>query len=133
MCVFCKIANHQIPSLTIFENERLLAFLDINPTTKGHTLVIPKQHYDSFLDIPIDELSDLIVDVQALSQLVIEKTNARGMNLITNVNEVAGQTVQHAHFHIIPRYSDSDGVNTSFDVDHTINVQEVFDLFHTSQ
>jgi histidine triad (HIT) family protein len=105
-CIFCKIVNGDIPSSKVYEDSETLAFLDISPVNKGHTLIIPKKHYETFEDVPADELGELIVKVQKVCKAVIKATNADGYNLIQNNKTSAGQEVPHIHFHIIPRYKD---------------------------
>ncbi len=105
-CVFCKIVNGEIPSAKIYEDNEVLAFLDIIPVNKGHTLVIPKEHHETLVDIPPEKLKKLIGELGKVANAVIEGTDAEGFNLLMNNKEVAGQAVPHAHFHIIPRHSD---------------------------
>ena len=111
-CIFCKIVSGEIPSQKVFEDENTFAFLDINPSSKGHSLVITKKHYETLVDVPEDELKQLIISVKKVSQAVIKATNSKGFNILQNNNKVAGQIVNHIHFHIIPR-SESDSINFS--------------------
>ena len=114
MCVFCDIIDGKIPSKKIFEDNDILAILDISQTTKGHTLVMPKKHYANFLEMPNNEYSSLMAKVQVLSKQIVNKLNANGCNVLINTNEVAGQTVMHTHVHIIPRYDSNDTVKFEF-------------------
>ena len=114
MCVFCKIINGEIPSSKVYEDDEVLAILDLSQVTKGHTLVMPKKHYANILEIPADELAHLIQKVQMIAKKVTTKLNAKGFNILVNTNEVAGQTVMHLHFHIIPRYDETDGITIDF-------------------
>ena len=98
-CIFCKIANKEIPTKTFYEDENYLAFLDIRPLSKGHLLVIPKQHYETFLDMPSEEEKELFAKVQELSKVVKEKLGAKLIFLL-----VMGEEVPHVHVHIIPYY-----------------------------
>jgi histidine triad (HIT) family protein len=109
-CLFCKIANGVIPCDKVYEDSYTLAFLDINPVSDGHTLVITKKHYKNIMEIPDDELSKLIISVGKVSKAVEKAMNADGINIIQNNNTAAGQAVPHIHFHIIPRH-DSDGIS----------------------
>lgn len=102
-CIFCKISQGEIPSTKIYEDSNYLAFLDIMPATKGHALVIPKKHYPTFLDIPENELSEFIKIVQKVASAVVKATQAQGYKIEMFNNEISGQTIFHAHFHIIPR------------------------------
>ncbi len=109
-CIFCQIAANQAPAERLHETNRVLAFLDIAPVHYGHALVIPKRHYETFLDLP-DDLWLEIGQVSRRLALALQKTlNARGFNLGMNNFEAAGQVVPHAHLHIIPRYVD-DGLH----------------------
>lgn|SRR3989344_8875074 len=103
-CVFCKIVTGEIPSAKIYEDNEILAFLDIMPVNKGHTLVIPKEHFETLVDIPSKKLQKLIAELYKITNAVIEATNAEGFNVFINNKRVAGQAVPHAHFHIVPRY-----------------------------
>jgi histidine triad (HIT) family protein len=102
-CIFCKIVEGELPSAKIYEDKRILAFLDINPVNKGHTLVITKEHYNNLNELPPDLLKDVIMVVQRLSLPIREAVGAEGFNIIVNNGRVAGQLVDHVHFHIIPR------------------------------
>ena len=109
MDVFCKIVNGDIPCYKVYEDDDVLAFLDISQVTKGHTLVIPKKHYDNFLAVP-KELMHRVMDVaQRIGQVQIKFLNAKGVNILTNCYEAAGQTVNHFHVHVIPRYEGKEG------------------------
>ena len=102
--VFCKIVAGEIPCYKLYEDEDVLAFLDIMQVTKGHALVIPKEHYDTFLSCP-EKLMHKVFDVaQRIGQIDIQFLGAKGVNILTNCYEVAGQTVKHFHVHVIPRY-----------------------------
>jgi len=103
-CIFCKIIKGDLPALKIYEDRRALAFLDINPINKGHALVVPKDHYDSLAELPVDLLKELIVVVQRLITPVTEVVGADGFNLGLNNGQAAGQIIHHVHFHIIPRF-----------------------------
>ena len=108
-CIFCKIAAGQIPSIKIFENEYVLAFLDIGPISDGHTLVIPKRHYERLDQTEPKVMAEIAKVLPALSSAVSRAMNAEGYNVLCNNGSVAGQVVEHVHFHIIPRHPD-DGV-----------------------
>lgn len=114
MCIFCDIIDGKIPSKKVYEDDEILSILDISQTTKGHTLVMPKKHYENFLQMPKDEYENLMAKVQMIASKVVKNMNANGCNILINTNEVAGQTVMHTHVHIIPRYDVNDTVNFSF-------------------
>ena len=105
-CIFCKIVKGEIPSAKLYEDGLVMAFLDIMPANKGHTLVIPKKHYEVLVDIPADELEKLMNELKKITEAVISATKAEGFNILMNNKKVAGQIVPHAHFHIVPRFSD---------------------------
>lgn len=114
MCVFCDIIEGKIPSSTIYEDARVIAFLDLSQVTKGHTLVVPKVHCDHFLSCDSDTLAYLMQIAQKLAKHILKQTGAAGMNILSNVNEVAGQSVPHFHVHLIPRYSEKDAITIAF-------------------
>lgn len=129
-CIFCKIANHEIPGKILYEDEHCIAFLDLSQTTLGHTLVIPKKHSQSFLEVDKNSLSATVNVAQDLSIILKEKFNANGVNVITNSGTIAGQTIDHFHIHIVPRYDENDTFEINFtDNSKDCNLDEVFDLF----
>ncbi len=102
-CVFCKIIAGEIPSLKIFEDEKVLAFLDIGPLADGHLLVIPKKHYERLDEMDTEDITALSAVLPKLARALVIATNAQGYNLLQNTGECAGQVVPHVHFHLIPR------------------------------
>lgn len=102
-CLFCKIAAGEIPSAQVFENDHVLAFLDINPASPYHTLVIPKNHYVNIFDVPEEELKELINAVKKIAKLYQTKLGIQHMQIINNSGAEAQQEVPHIHFHIVPR------------------------------
>ena len=107
--VFCKIVRGEIPCYKIFEDQDVLAFLDISQVTKGHTLVITKEHYDNFLSVPQEVMHKVMDVAQRIGQIQISLMGAKGVNILTNCYEAAGQSVNHFHVHVIPRYEKGDG------------------------
>ena len=103
-CIFCAIAAGEIPSFKIYEDELVLAYLDINPFSKGHTLVIPKAHSSGLLDTSDEMLAAVIARVKKVAAHLKEKLGCEGFNILQNNGAAAGQTVMHLHFHIVPRY-----------------------------
>ena len=114
MCIFCKIVDGEIPSYTLYEDESVKAFLDISQVTKGHTLVISKKHYENFLTCDCEDMKHVYEVAQKLGNHLMKTLNASGMNVLTNVNEVAGQSVFHFHVHLIPRYGNEDACEIKF-------------------
>jgi len=105
-CIFCKIAAGEIPSNTIYEDDSFRVILDLGPATKGHALVLPKNHYADLFEIPEDVLADAAKVAKKVAGTMKEKLSCDGLNLVQNNGEAAGQTVMHFHLHIIPRYKD---------------------------
>lgn len=105
-CVFCKIIKGEIPADKIYEDDNFFAFLDINPNNFGHTLLIPKAHYENLYELPDEVLSEIAPLIKKLAVAVKKGVNADGINIIMNNDSAAGQIVPHAHFHIIPRFAD---------------------------
>lgn len=108
-CVFCKVVSGQIPSVKIYENDKVLAFLDIGPISEGHTLVIHKQHTTSVANTAPSMMQELAEVLPRLSKAVQKAMDADGYNVLCNNGAAAGQVVEHLHFHIIPRKM-NDGV-----------------------
>ncbi|MDD3999299.1 MAG: HIT family protein [Bacilli bacterium] len=104
MCVFCKIANGEIPSYRVYEDQDFLAFLDLSQATIGHTLVIPKKHYDNIFDLNHEEAGKLMQVAVKVSQKLQSSLQIKSLNLLNNSGALAGQTVNHFHVHLIPRY-----------------------------
>lgn len=124
MCIFCEIVKGNIPSRKVYEDDEILAILDIAQTTKGHTLVMPKTHYTDIYEADPEVLKKLIVKVQELGKMICENLGAKGSNILVNTDEVAGQSVHHLHFHIIPRYSLEDTVKIEF-TENSYDLDEV--------
>jgi histidine triad (HIT) family protein len=103
-CLFCKIVAGEVPSTRVHEDERTIAFMDINPGTRGHLLVIPREHATDLRDIPAEDLHAVVDVGQRLARSMEEKLGADGVNLINACGRAAWQTVFHFHLHVIPRY-----------------------------
>jgi histidine triad (HIT) family protein len=127
MCIFCEIIKGNIPSKKIYEDNDTLAILDISQITKGHTLILPKKHYDNMLTIDEKDLQNVIKTAKKVTSMINDAYKPLGFNIINNCGEAAGQTVMHYHMHVIPRYSNDDLVmqhadNTNkFDLDKIAN------------
>lgn len=124
MCVFCDIIRGDIPSYKVYEDENYLAILDISQVTFGHTLVMPKKHCETILDMKDDEAGELMKVANKVAKKIIKNLNATGCNMIVNTGEVAGQSVKHAHLHIVPRYTESDSIKIEFK-ENKFNLDEV--------
>lgn len=105
-CIFCKIVAGEIPNYTVYEDKKVMAFLDIQPATTGHVIVIPKKHYSVLPQMPDDDVAYLFAVAKQLSGVVFDTTGAQGVTLQQNNGAAAGQTVPHVHVHIIPRFPD---------------------------
>ncbi len=105
-CIFCKIANGEISSKRIYENDNFFSIPDANPVLKGHSLVISKKHFETILDMPNNLCSELLDCIKKTTMKLIMKYDAGGFNILNNNFEVAQQIVKHVHFHIIPRKKD---------------------------
>lgn len=105
-CIFCKIANGDIASRTIYEDDRFRVILDNGPATKGHALILPKEHFANLFEIPEDWAADAAKIAKKVGIKVVDALHADGLNIVQNNGETAGQTVNHFHVHIIPRYKD---------------------------
>lgn len=127
MCVFCKIASGEYSSSKIYEDDKVLAILDLSQASYGHTLVMPKKHYENIFDLDTETAMHLFSVVKLICnhyQNVLP--NLKGINLLNNNGSKAGQVVMHYHMHIIPRYEDDDLVDMKF-TEHKLNLSEVCD------
>lgn len=104
MCVFCEIAKGNIPCYKVYEDDFVISFLDLNPATKGHTLVVPKKHIDNIFSLSTTDAMTISKAVVHVSNLLKEKLNVQNLNVVNNNGALAGQSVMHLHVHIIPRY-----------------------------
>ncbi len=103
-CLFCKIVAREIPGLIVDEDQETIAFMDINPATRGHALVVPRRHAADLLEIGDDDLAATMLAAKRLSAKMMERLGADGVSLINGCGSAAWQTVFHFHFHVIPRY-----------------------------
>ena len=103
-CVFCRIIEHTLPAEILYENDRVISILDINPIHHGHALVIPKEHCTDFLSIPEGDLHDVLHVSQIVARALVRSLNLQGFNVFSNNGRIAGQSVFHFHMHITPRY-----------------------------
>lgn len=104
-CIFCKIANGEIPSRTLYEDERFRVILDLNPATKGHALIMPKDHAADLYELPEETAAAAMVLAKKMAAAMKERLGCDGLNLVQNNGRAAGQTVDHFHLHLIPRYA----------------------------
>lgn len=104
-CIFCRIIQKDIPNAIIYENEKFLAFMDKYPINLGHTLIVPKQHYNNILEMPIEIVGEMYSLVPQLAKAITSVINSDGFNINQNNGKSANQIVPHVHVHIVPRYS----------------------------
>lgn len=103
-CIFCKIAAGEIPSKTLFEDEQFRVILDLGPVTKGHALILPKEHYANLYELPEEVAAEAMKLAKKMATVMTQKLGCQGFNLMQNNGEIAGQTIFHFHLHLIPRY-----------------------------
>lgn len=107
-CIFCKLANGDIPTNVIYEDEMFTVIMDAAPASKGHALILPKDHYANIYELPEETAAAALVLAKKLAGKMTEALNCDGLNVVQNNGEAAGQTVFHFHMHLIPRYQDGD-------------------------
>ncbi|NQG97840.1 HIT family protein [Streptococcus suis] len=113
-CIFCKIVAGEIPAAKVYEDQEVLAFLDITQVTPGHTLVIPKKHFRNLLDLDSQTSTAIFSKIPLIANQLKDKLGANGINLLNNSEEAAGQTVFHTHIHLLPRFDEQDGLTITF-------------------
>ncbi|HWL26251.1 MAG TPA: HIT family protein [Ureibacillus sp.] len=124
-CIFCKIIDGSIPSTKIYEDEHVYAFMDVFPLTKGHTLLVPKQHVKDLFEMPEDVARNLYAAAPKIANAIKSAFNPQGMNTINNNGSFAGQTVFHYHLHFIPRYDETDGLKVRWETKQSEFNQDV--------
>ncbi|MBQ7993512.1 MAG: HIT family protein [Solobacterium sp.] len=125
MCIFCDIIDHKIPSSVVYEDEKVLAILDISQVTRGHTLVMPKKHVRNIIEADEESVLACVSAAKKLAGQIVTNCKASGVNVLTNCGESAGQSVDHLHFHIIPRYDENDCVDIRFNESPKQDLDEV--------
>lgn len=125
MCIFCDIIDHKIPSSVVYEDDQVLAILDISQVTYGHTLVMPKKHVRNIIESDEETVLACVSAAKKLAGQIVKNTKANGVNVLTNCGEAAGQTVDHLHFHIIPRYDENDALDLKFNESAKQDLDEV--------
>lgn len=124
-CIFCKIINGEIPSMKVYEDDFILAFLDVNPDSDGHTLIIPKKHFKDINDIPDDVLLHIYKTSKKIMKLLENKIKCDGFSLLQNNGDV--QEVKHYHLHIKPYYKNKKSNEL---IKHTEFISDVKDIFN---
>jgi histidine triad (HIT) family protein len=130
-CLFCKIIAEEIPNYTVYQDENVLAFLDIHPCAKGHTVIIPKKHFESLIEMDAESWNKVLAGVYKTMQLVQEKLKPEGMNVAINERPAGGQVVPHVHWHVIPRWEGDGGgsIHSIIRSKDTGDVKEIAKLF----
>ena len=128
-CIFCKIANGEIPSRTLYEDEMFRVILDMGPATKGHALILPKDHYADLFALPEEKAAAAMKTAKHVAAIMKAKLHADGMNLVQNNGAAAGQTVPHFHLHLIPRY-ENDGAHILWEPTKP-SPEELDEVLHT--
>ena len=109
-CIFCLLANGDIPTAKVYEDDDLTVILDAGPATNGHALVLPKDHYKNITEVPQELAGKLVAIASRVGNAQMKALGAAGFNVVINTNEAAGQTVFHCHVHVIPRYEGDAGI-----------------------
>ncbi len=104
-CIFCKINKGEIPSFTLYEDEKFKVFMDISPATKGHVVIIPRKHIENIFEMDDETASEVLIVAKKIAKAMKEELKCEGLNILQNNGAVAGQTVFHFHIHLIPRYT----------------------------
>lgn len=108
-CIFCNIVSNELPAAKVYEDDDVLAFMDISQTTKGHTLVIPKKHIENVYGLDEEIASKLFKVIPKIARAIKDELSPQGLNIVNNNGKQAGQAVFHYHIHLIPRYGEGDG------------------------
>ena len=124
-CIFCKLANGQIPTRAIYEDEQFKVILDNAPATRGHALILPKDHYANLYELPENTAADVMKLARKMALTMQDWLQCEGFNLVQNNGEVAGQTVHHFHMHVIPRYQGGNASDVTWS--HSSFTDEEFD------
>jgi histidine triad (HIT) family protein len=129
-CLFCQIVKGKAPCYKVYEDKHSLAFLDINPATRGHTLLIPKKHSENIFDIEDQDLQSIALGIKKLASQLKKSLKADGINIIQSNGQQAGQVIFHLHFHIIPRYKDDNFQLQLGKIYHKKDFKEILEEIH---
>ena len=124
-CIFCKIIAGDIPSKTVYEDDKYKAIMDVAPASKGHVIILPKNHAANIFEISDEDVAGIMVVAKRVASILKNALECDGVNILQNNGEIAGQTVFHLHVHVIPRYED-DMVKIKWSQPENIDVDEVF-------
>jgi len=126
-CIFCKIISGAIPSKTVYEDENYKAIMDVAPASKGHVIILPKNHAANIFEISDEDVAGIMVVAKKVAAMLKEKLNCDGVNILQNNGEIAGQTVFHLHVHVIPRY-ENDTVNIKWNPLQDVDNDKIFEM-----
>lgn len=124
-CIFCKIIKGEIPSKTVYEDDDYKAILDISPATKGHVIILPKNHAANIFEISDEDVAGIMVVAKKIATKIKKVFACDGVNILQNNGEVAGQTVFHLHVHVIPRY-EGDGVHVEWAPHEDMDIESIY-------
>jgi histidine triad (HIT) family protein len=126
-CLFCDIVSGDIPTKKVYEDDSTLAFLDIEPLTKGHTLVVPKKHSSTIIELPDTEINPLFSTVKKITAMLGKALEPQGFTIGINHGRISGQSIDHLHIHIIPRFTGDGGgsIHSAFHTKLEYNLEEV--------
>ncbi len=126
-CIFCKIASGEIDAKKVYENKFVIAFLDVNPISYGHTLIIPKTHFSNLSNCDDEYLSNILICAKELSNLYLDNSDKiLGFNYLSNMGEIAGQVIDHFHLHLIPKYHNDLGFSVNSKKDEKSFIENYF-------
>ena len=134
-CIFCKIANGEIPSATLYEDEEFRVILDLGPASKGHSLILPKKHAANIYELPDETAGKAMILAKKMAGKLTDALNCDGFNIVQNNGEIAGQTVFHFHMHLIPRYlnaKDNDILTWSHETFSSDEMKEICESLKTN-
>lgn len=123
-CLFCRIINKEIPSYILYEDDYVVSFLDVFPTSTGHCLILPKKHYKNLLECDDKTMNAIFKAIKIIGQALL-KTYGLGLNILSNINEVAGQSIMHAHIHLIPVNKDGAKAIVSFKTINNVDLETI--------
>jgi len=126
-CVFCEIIKKKMPCYKISENKNAIAFLDVSPASNGHTIVIPKKHYENFVKTPDNVIRDVMSLAKKVCEILDKTLKPIGYNFLSNQNKIAGQCIFHFHLHVIPKYKTNDGFEIKYNNPTKTSVKDIYE------
>jgi len=126
-CIFCEIVKKKIPCFKICENKNAIAFLDVSPASDGHTIVIPKKHFENFTRTTDNVMKDVMSLAKKVCKILDKKLKPSGYNFLSNQNKIAGQCVFHFHLHVIPKYKKGEGFEAKYNNPSKTTVKQIYE------